>query len=119
MPDYDGDAQARRSKALITAGRRLPGDVPIAREYFCRTCGRVERGDVVPSGWYRLQRESAVIGRPVRLGLYCSMTCLTDMLPRLEGVDADLGERDWEHRAAGSAFPQRRTGRVWRGGSRR
>jgi hypothetical protein len=119
MPIYGGDARAHDTKALIDAGRRLPSDAPIEREYFCRTCGSTVRNRGIPSGWYQLQRANALISAPIRLGLYCSLSCLIDMLPRLEGIDSDLATRDWEQRTAASSYPQRRTGKRWSAGSRR
>jgi len=105
VPNYGGDDHAHRSKDLNEDGRRLPSDVRMEREYFCRTCGRVARSQMVPSGWYVLQRASGVIGRSVRLGLYCSLTCLTDMLPRLDWHALEWGPSSRvKHRRAGTCW---------------
>jgi hypothetical protein len=60
--------------------------------YFCRTCGHEEKSRMVPKGWYGLSRYPGgpQVSSPQRLGLYCSIECLTDQLPRIAGIDKDL-----------------------------
>lgn len=88
----NGDQRAQRAKARIDRGLRAAPDRE-SRPYFCRTCGKEQRGAGVPEGWYSLSRHRDwQTPRPIsRLGLFCSLACLARQLPRLEGVEADLG----------------------------
>lgn len=80
MPIFPGDERAIEGKQRMAAGERLPDGQP--RQYFCRTCGAEAAGtDRMPSGWYALQRANHLTGA-IRLGLYCSLDCLSRMLPR-------------------------------------
>lgn len=84
---------AKRRKDLIDSrGRsnRFEGEM---RDYFCRTCGAVKVGRVIPRGWYGLTRHAGAVDRPmIRLGLYCSIECLAAQLPRLTGVGTALDD---------------------------
>src|SRR5437763_246164 len=69
---------------LIGAGRRrfdlMSMDTAGARperSYFCRSCHLVARGRWVPAGWYLLERAVGGAGKHLRLGIYCSIDCLT------------------------------------------
>jgi len=92
--DHAGDDRAAETK-----GRRFYEDGRRGeRPWYCRACGREELAEGVPVGWYRLERKGlAVVARQssyLRLGLYCSVRCLARMVPRLMGVEDDLGD-DW------------------------
>jgi hypothetical protein len=64
------------------------------RPYYCRTCGAEQRSALVPRGWYSLTRASgSTQEKPQRLGVYCSIICIDRQMPRLVGIEADLGER--------------------------
>lgn len=72
-------------------GERLEPGTP--RPFFCRSCGQRTVGTHVPRGWYSLTRHAGSRPEPpIRLGLYCSVDCLSAQMPRLIGVDKDIGE---------------------------
>jgi hypothetical protein len=57
--------------------------------YWCQTCGAMEESVGCPPGWYRLNLGGPdVRSQPsdMRLGLYCSKTCLTVELFRSYGL---------------------------------
>jgi hypothetical protein len=70
------------------------------REFFCRTCDRRASG-AIPAGWWRLNRHVVRGSLPPPwershvqpFGLYCSLVCLLESLPRLELIEADLVRR--------------------------
>jgi hypothetical protein len=79
---------ALEGKDRLDAGQRLPREAP--RPWYCRSCGQ-ERAPSrnVPSGWYTLARHTGSAEKPMlRLGVYCSIDCLEDQLPRLGGIAA-------------------------------
>ena len=88
-----GDDLSREGKVKLAHGDRLPM-VRGARPWFCRHCGAQQDAEHVPPGWYDLNRHRGAMARTQRLGLYCSVACLTAMLPRLAGIDGALGD-DW------------------------
>jgi len=90
---YAGDAPAHAGKDKLAQHDRLPL-LRGARPHFCRHCGTTQTSEHVPAGWYALGRHRGAMERTQRLGLYCSIACLTAMLPRLGGIDVALGE-DW------------------------
>ncbi|GGL50109.1 putative dsRNA-binding protein [Planomonospora parontospora] len=63
------------------------------RSFFCRICQRSERGIWVPAGWYLLERAPGGRGRHLRLGLYCSVTCLIQAGQMLEEGAAAHAQR--------------------------
>jgi len=91
--DYRGDSSASQAKARINEGRRrLPRERQTARPFFCRSCGGQVDGVRVPQGWYSLARHTDDPVYPMnRLGLYCSLECLEQQLPRLRGVGEQVG----------------------------
>jgi len=70
------------------------------REFFCRQCDRRASG-AIPAGWYHLGRHVVKGSLPEPwhrlhtqpLGVYCSLVCVLDALPRLELLEADFGRR--------------------------
>jgi hypothetical protein len=66
-----------------------------SRSWYCRTCGLEEIGLHVPQGWYRLERKGTQSPPWARLGLFCSIECIAQMLIRLNGIERDLGE-SWD-----------------------
>ncbi len=92
----DAPRRVSEAKRLLDAGVRLsdsPAKAP-SRSYFCRTCGREQTGDAIPKGWYTLTRHSGnATEKALRLGVYCSIDCLSDQLPRLAGIADHLGDR--------------------------
>ncbi len=90
--EYRGEALAARCRDAETV-QRARDDIETERNWFCRTCGTLEVGRHVPQGWYLLERQDAVNGNrsgKLRLGLYCSVACIVDQLPRLRGVERML-----------------------------
>lgn len=53
------------------------------RSYFCTVCtvSQVSRG--FPKDWYVLNRSRGAELPKVKLGIYCSLDCLVENLPRL------------------------------------
>lgn len=84
--------QVHESRDKKISGDRLPANRHGTRPYYCRTCGVQVMGVMVPQGWYVLTRAAGTMSdRPIRLGLYCSIDCLEAQVPRLAGIDDDLG----------------------------
>lgn len=84
--------QVDEGRARKRAGDRLTEANAEGRPFFCRTCGKEERGVLVPRGWYTLMRATgSAEQKPHRLGLYCSLRCLDEQMPRLFGIEDDLG----------------------------
>lgn len=84
--------QVAQAKRLIEAGWRQ--EFRNNRVYWCRTCGAEETGSMVPRGWYSLTRHTAVPDRPyVRLGLFCSIDCLSQQMTRFAGIANDVGDK--------------------------
>ncbi|GIH75635.1 putative dsRNA-binding protein [Planobispora longispora] len=73
QPPADEVPPSRRRGGLA-AIRGAGQDNP--RSFFCRVCHRCENGLWVPAGWYLLERAPGGRSRHIRLGLYCSVTCL-------------------------------------------
>lgn len=100
MPTSPGDRLASRGK---TRPDRFPRDRArqgVQRPWFCRTCGQVVDSLYLPAGWYALTRQQGEMRsddptrpRHTRLGAYCSIRCLEWMLPRIEGIGAELDQR--------------------------
>lgn len=87
--------EVNAGKERTDRGERLP-EYPERRLFWCRSCGRrQESGRHVPRGWYTLSRHLGDDQRPLRLGVYCSAVCLAEQLPRLEGIEEELGGR-WD-----------------------
>lgn len=62
------------------------------RSYYCRTCGAQAQATTVPEGWYSLNRHPGTPDlQTARIGLFCSLACLASQLPRLEGIEANIG----------------------------
>ena len=100
-------SQVRSSREKKIEGDRLPDENARIRPFFCRSCGTETRSVLVPRGWYQLTRATgSVTERPHRLGLYCSLRCLDEQMPRLFGIEIDLGETFTE---SASEFRQRGT----------
>ena len=92
MTHYAGSDRAAKGKDRIESGARLSENRD-QRPFFCRSCGVQVRGSNVPDGWYALTRATGQTTRPShRLGLYCGLRCLEEMLPRLNGIAEQLGE---------------------------
>jgi hypothetical protein len=85
---------------LVSTGREMPplGTNHPVRPYFCRECGREERGTHVPDGWYSLSRHMADAWRDMRrLGIYCSAACLEANMPRIIGTERNMArDGQWE-----------------------
>ena len=82
-------------------GMNTPGE----RTRFCQTCQRISE-EGIPDGWYQVTVTDSAMpkGRPYRyLGLFCSMSCLAQAMPRMTAVEADIVRRN------GSAQPRHRT----------
>jgi hypothetical protein len=93
--NVDNQDSVAEGRSRILEGERLPSWRTEPRLFFCRGCGvRVEDTNV-PRGWYILTRSSGAISRSVRLGLYCSASCLINQGQRLEGIEAQLGD-NWD-----------------------
>ena len=107
MKQHTGDYLAHRGKERIERDLRLTKQ-RAERLFFCRGCGKEEHGRNVPESWYSLSRHgNPLTSRPIlRLGLYCSLDCLTAELPRLTGIAKALG-MDWS--GATSPYVQDRT----------
>ncbi len=88
MEHEHGEAIARTIRERNPLPQRAPGSLA-EREWFCRTCGVVERAAVVPDGWYTVERRDADRGR-LRLGVYCSVDCIECQVPRLRAVEQSL-----------------------------
>lgn len=58
-------------------------DLP-TRPYFCATCTLSQISTGFPSGWYVLSRSRGPELSKVKLGLYCSLECLTERVPVLQ-----------------------------------
>jgi hypothetical protein len=56
----------------------------------------------IPTGWISLGKHftEAGVPRTHRLGIYCSMACVNNQMPRLIGVEASLGD-EWINRTEG------------------
>lgn len=91
----------RAGKRLADQGRRLPeNDFDTPRLWYCRSCGRRSVAVNVPAGWYSLARHTGVpMAKPQRLGVYCSVGCLSEELPRLQGTATALGEQ-WQEQTS-------------------
>lgn len=88
-------AQVRDSRDRYDRGERLCEDRQ-DRPWYCRSCGHIAHGPVIPRGRYSLSRHSGDREtKPVRLGIYCSAACLDPQMPRLIGVEAAAGDR-WQ-----------------------
>jgi hypothetical protein len=86
--------QAKVSRRMADAGLRLqrqPGKE--LRPYFCRSCGVEVNAYFVPAGWFSLTRHTGELEPPLRIGLFCSIFCLKEQLPRISGVSVKLGDR--------------------------
>jgi hypothetical protein len=96
--------QVHDGKNKIDAGRRVVD--PLHRPWFCRSCGcEYAPGRHVPPGWYSVARHTGDETRPtIRLGVFCSVACLADQLPRLEGVEREASLSD----VARSAYTHQR-----------
>jgi len=84
----------------------------LTRPFFCRTCGKETVTDRIPEGWYTINRHTSE--KSVRLGVYCSIECFIESIPRLRGIDHDLTERGVPlvggmHPPRGEAPTKRRT----------
>lgn len=85
--------RVKEGKDQLERGVRLSSAPGQMRAYYCRTCGREERGTVIPEGWYSLTRHAgSELEKPTRLGLYCSLDCLCEQMPRLAAIAEKLGE---------------------------
>ena len=88
--------RARESKARIIRGERLDSNSELTRPYYCRSCGVERQGVAIPRGWYALSRHTGTWQQKThRLGVFCSLDCLQQDLPRLDAIAADLGDA-WE-----------------------
>lgn len=85
----------------------VPRDPP-ERSWFCRGCQKATRGKWVPAGWYTVQRAAGGAGRHLRLGMYCSLTCLAD--PGLEVLE--VGESEHAIRLGLPVNPARDRARI-------
>lgn len=85
----------------------VPRDPP-ERSWFCQGCQRATRGKWLPAGWYTIQRAAGGAGRHLRLGVYCSLTCLAD--PGLEVLE--VGEREHAARLGLPVNPARDRARI-------
>jgi endogenous inhibitor of DNA gyrase (YacG/DUF329 family) len=77
------------------------------RPFYCRTCQLVTMGRWVPAGWYSIERAPGGAGRHLRLGLYCSLSCL---IAAQEALTA--GEREYAVRRGLPVDPDRDRARV-------
>jgi hypothetical protein len=94
IPHITEPKQVRASRDRKLEGERLTEYDPTLRPYYCRNCGAEQRSRLVPRGWYTLTRATGSMEeRPHRLGIYCSLACIDGQMPRLIGIEADLGER--------------------------
>lgn len=78
------------------------GDEFSERTFFCRRCTLVSRGLYVPAGWYLLERSVGQRGRHLRLGMYCSLSCLLEA-----AEDLRVGESEHADRLGFAADPAR------------
>lgn len=83
------------ARSRLDAGERRPEFVEEVRPYFCRNCGKEARGTSIPRGWYLLARARGNWDRHQRLGLFCSSACIEGQVPRLLGIEKNLGDR-WD-----------------------
>jgi hypothetical protein len=82
------------------AGKPVPSPRITSQEVFCRTCDARVVGPI-PPGWWHLSRHVAPgslawTGRARTaqpMGLYCSLYCLLEAMPRLELLQNDLQQR--------------------------
>ena len=77
---------------LKARGERVPSFAE--RPWFCRTCGaEAPAGRHVPRGWYSLTKHSGTPDeRAIRCGVFCSAVCVERQLPRIVGIEAEMGE---------------------------
>jgi hypothetical protein len=93
---------AAEGKRKMERDQRLPEDREergLPRPFYCRTCNYKVEGTTVPVGWLTLTRAAGRWESPHRLGLYCSVRCLWEQMPRLDGIEQKLGDR-WLERTA-------------------
>jgi hypothetical protein len=77
----------------------------------CNACSLSVLDDVIPRGWYVLQRSRGTAQeRHLRLGLYCSAYCLGEAVDGpVTDAEKDLGE-DWVEKTRGRKSLARRPG---------
>ena len=64
----------------------------VERAYYCRACNLTTRAHNVPPGWYLLDRSAGGRGKHLRLGMYCSLSCLLEHAEELRaGEHAHAG----------------------------
>jgi hypothetical protein len=75
-----------------SAGGREAWDLSV-RTFTCKTCGKKVREEMVPAGWYLVERATG-FSKKLRCGLFCSAVCLQKQTPRLVAIEKSLGD-DW------------------------
>ena len=92
-------AESREKRGVLPPGPAPGMNSGLTRPFFCRTCGKKMLADRVPPGWYTFSRHTA--GKAVRLGIYCSIDCFAEQMPRLRGIDDRLHETGHQFEGAG------------------
>lgn len=57
---------------------------PQLREYRCASCGHTEHAQVLPEAWYTVQGSTGDPRPPLKLGIYCTPTCMANSSEQLE-----------------------------------
>jgi hypothetical protein len=102
--DHEGGSGTRAEDDRAHPIRRT-GEVE--RAYYCRACNLTTRARNVPPGWYLLDRSAGGRGKHLRLGMYCSLSCLLDHTEELRA-----GEREHAGRLGLAADPERDRARL-------
>lgn len=82
-------------RSRINQGQRRPENNEQPRPYYCRNCGKEVQSIAIPRGWYLISRARGNWEKHARLGLYCSADCITGQVPRMQGIEKNLGDR-WD-----------------------
>jgi hypothetical protein len=88
-----GSSAAAGPRRRIDAAASRPLGESVERSFYCRSCQLTTRGRWIPAGWYVLERAVGGGGRHLRVGLYCSLGCLTAAGDGLAAAERDAGTR--------------------------
>jgi hypothetical protein len=99
LSHYKNPPQFHAAKNLLDQGVEQPLLRRAPRPFFCRTCGKEENSLTIPEGWYLLQRKIGDTVPNLRLGIFCSIDCIDEQLPRLRNIaiQADVGLRHTQY----------------------
>ena len=95
QPQSKSPSPVHDARSRIDAGERRPEFQDQVRPYFCRNCGLEVQSTCIPRGWYLIARARGDWQKHQRLGLFCSSACIGGQVPRLHGIEKNLGDR-WD-----------------------